>query len=881
MIAALLERHMAGDAGDKELLDRVVALRVRLLGTPEAHGPTGELRALMVQPKRLALFAYLALAPRGFQRRDTLLAMFWPDLPEDRARGALRQAVYFLRHELGPDVLTRRGDDELGIDPSTVAVDAVEMERLIGASRLDEALGLYAGELLHGLQVPRASSDLQQWLDVQRARYRTLAAGAAMALAELRQRDGDAATAVRWARWASTLMPEDEGLVRRVIGVLDGNGDRFGALATYEELRRRLHSEFGVEPSAETERLVADVRRPPPGSAPAVAPAAASSGAAGGERASSSPSIQLQAGATPTPDESSVVAVLPSPTQLPLLAVTGRDTRAPAGARVLRRMAASVTLAAVAILLSLFWRRSAADGLEGATLRPGAAEARRLVDSAEVPMSIGDVAAARTLLIRATERDSTLAIAAARAALLTLEHGERRRLWGLALRHLATASTTERLQVQLEWSRIAGDPSALAYADSLVALAPGESWSHLQLARTLFSRGDPAASLPSLREAARLGVQLDAERGGACRACAAWTELVDVLVTIDSADAADQVLSTYANTYPDASVPRARQAWFLARRGRGDEARRALRLWHTLTGEPWGDPVESARFYLVQGFADSAERVLGPVTLPPPDSLAQEVWWLRVVTLRNRGKMEQALVAADHYASLASARSSPEIRLVPRAATLLESGRPAESGAIYRSIATILSDDARWIPSSRARLVVWSLTRAGTADAAGGNTRALEALADSVEQLGRASYYERDRRLHHYLRANLLAARGDTAGAIEAYRRSLWSPTVGYTRANLELARLLLASGRPAEAVPVARAAVEGAIDASNYYVTQTELRELLAQAHDAAGQPDSAAAHYRLVEQQWNEGDAPFRARARAAGTRARVLQQRPTPGA
>lgn len=35
------------------------------------------------QPKRVALLAYLALArPRGLHRRDTLLAMFWPELPE-------------------------------------------------------------------------------------------------------------------------------------------------------------------------------------------------------------------------------------------------------------------------------------------------------------------------------------------------------------------------------------------------------------------------------------------------------------------------------------------------------------------------------------------------------------------------------------------------------------------------------------------------------------------------------------------------------------------------------------------------------------------------------------------------------------------------------
>ena len=39
-----------------------------------------ELRPVLAQPKRVALLAYVAVAsPRGFHRRDSLLALFWPD----------------------------------------------------------------------------------------------------------------------------------------------------------------------------------------------------------------------------------------------------------------------------------------------------------------------------------------------------------------------------------------------------------------------------------------------------------------------------------------------------------------------------------------------------------------------------------------------------------------------------------------------------------------------------------------------------------------------------------------------------------------------------------------------------------------------------------
>src|SRR6266508_3577743 len=75
----------------------------------EAHG-------LLAQPRRLALLAYLAVAaPRGLQRRDVILTVFWPELDQPHARAALRQALRVIRASLG-DVVASRGDDEIGLD---------------------------------------------------------------------------------------------------------------------------------------------------------------------------------------------------------------------------------------------------------------------------------------------------------------------------------------------------------------------------------------------------------------------------------------------------------------------------------------------------------------------------------------------------------------------------------------------------------------------------------------------------------------------------------------------------------------------------------------------------------------------------------------------
>ena len=67
--------------------------RVRLQGDASGDdaGPAS------AQPKRVALLAYLALvSARGPVRRDTLLALFWPELGDDEARRALRQALHYL-----------------------------------------------------------------------------------------------------------------------------------------------------------------------------------------------------------------------------------------------------------------------------------------------------------------------------------------------------------------------------------------------------------------------------------------------------------------------------------------------------------------------------------------------------------------------------------------------------------------------------------------------------------------------------------------------------------------------------------------------------------------------------------------------------------------
>ena len=221
------------------------------------------LASVLSQPKRLALLVYLALArPRGFQRRDTLLGLFWPDADYERARGALNQAIYYLRRSLGPDVVVNRGDDEVGLDTALLSCDAVEFEGAIERGDSRGGLELYRGDLLPGFFIQGAPA-WEHWLDAERARLRGTAAEAAWTLADRLVDAADATEAVHWARRAVALAPDDEVELRRLVALLERAGDRAGAVQAFEEAAARFDREYEIRLSAETLDLIRRVRSDP------------------------------------------------------------------------------------------------------------------------------------------------------------------------------------------------------------------------------------------------------------------------------------------------------------------------------------------------------------------------------------------------------------------------------------------------------------------------------------------------------------------------------------------------------------------------------------------------------------------------------------------
>lgn len=239
-------------------------LLLRTFGRIELTTSGGSpIRALIVQPKRTALFIYLAAVPPGeYVRRSTLLTLFWPESDEFAARHSLSQALYKLRLHVGRDLIELRGEEELRLAPHALASDLASFRSAVESAQWSEALRLMNGEFLAGLELA-GSDGFDRWVEVERERLRRSAAMAAWTLATEQTRDGAVDEADRSARRAIELDPVNEAAVRRQMKAFAAHGAVTAAVDLFYAFRERLRSELEMDPSVETVALVRSIREAP------------------------------------------------------------------------------------------------------------------------------------------------------------------------------------------------------------------------------------------------------------------------------------------------------------------------------------------------------------------------------------------------------------------------------------------------------------------------------------------------------------------------------------------------------------------------------------------------------------------------------------------
>jgi tetratricopeptide (TPR) repeat protein len=483
---------------------------------------------------------------------------------------------------------------------------------------------------------------------------------------------------------------------------------------------------------------------------------------------------------------------------------------------------------------------------------------------------LGNTGAARALLDAAVVEDSTFALAwlwAARANLGTYREWRRRIDRAVAL--APRAPERERLLILSDFATHNDAPARLALAETLATRFPTDAEAQLQFGIALQWDGQFLAAVDAFDRALELDQDglASARPGERCLACEAVSGRAQALRLVDSAEASVNTARRWPREAPNSADAWHTLADAFMYAGRAEDGYAAERLAAPL--DTRDDPSLLPPLIALHAAEDwdAGERFFGNDMERPERGYRQRGLWWMIIIRRNQGRLNEALALTGRYIEEGG-------NSLPRAQVRFERGEYAAAARDFRAIA---GAPPREQPLSRqARETAWYLTHTATALAAAGDTSSLLELADSVEALGRLTAYGRDRRLHHHIRGLLFAARGRRDEAIESFQRAVFSLAGGYTRSNYELGRLLLEAGRPIDAVRALRPILHGSLEASNYYLTRTEVHELLGRAFEAAGQADSAVAHYRRAIASWRSADPPVVPRREAMERRVEALARR-----
>ena len=250
-------------------------LTLKLLGSFRIELDHQPLEGLGTTKSR-ALLVYLALERAKRYSRDQLATLFWPSQSEKLAKQSLRQALFQLKKEFG-------GREVLSISNQTVQVDedleiesdAARIEKLASVCqdhqhrgldhclpclrRQQDILALYHGEFLAGF--PLLGSQLfNEWLILRREKLHLIVMAANVLLGDYCERRGEYSRSLNFVQQQLAMEPWREASHRQAMCLYAFLGERSRALLQYQECEAVLQKEFGVAPTAETRKLVGDIK---------------------------------------------------------------------------------------------------------------------------------------------------------------------------------------------------------------------------------------------------------------------------------------------------------------------------------------------------------------------------------------------------------------------------------------------------------------------------------------------------------------------------------------------------------------------------------------------------------------------------------------------
>ncbi len=234
--------------------DRII---LRMLSGAWLEGAADGLR--ITARKKVALLAYLAL-DRQSAPRDLLAGLIWGDVPDDKAKASLRQALSELR-SVHPVLKTALQVDRTTVTlaPGRVLVETDVILADLAEGQLPASLrggGETMNDILYGFET--VGERFADWVADTR---KSCSDRILSALSEAASRiDLSPATRMEMAEAALTLEPLGERQCRFAMELAASFGDIGKALQIYASFYARMEAELDMEPSLTTQDLAVQIK---------------------------------------------------------------------------------------------------------------------------------------------------------------------------------------------------------------------------------------------------------------------------------------------------------------------------------------------------------------------------------------------------------------------------------------------------------------------------------------------------------------------------------------------------------------------------------------------------------------------------------------------
>jgi DNA-binding SARP family transcriptional activator len=217
--------------------------------------------------KAMALLCYLAVSAMPVPR-PLIADLFWPEMSESHANDSLRVTLSNLRSLVGTHLSITRHSVAFDLDaPHKVDVRDFRAilegrTQVLHIKQVRAAVDLYRGDFLAGFHVHDAPT-FEHWASTQQMQLRDLAVRALHTLvAYYTQQSADGrALAIEYGNRLLALEPWEEQTHQLVMLLLATCRQPAAAYRQYENCRRVLWRELGIEPSTETEEMAARINK--------------------------------------------------------------------------------------------------------------------------------------------------------------------------------------------------------------------------------------------------------------------------------------------------------------------------------------------------------------------------------------------------------------------------------------------------------------------------------------------------------------------------------------------------------------------------------------------------------------------------------------------